>query len=175
MSTRDIKDGVASFSGVCGRFEKIRLDTDYSVYIDFAHTPDSLESLLRTARQIARRGQRIVLLFGCGGDRDRQKRAAMGRVASAMADMVIVTSDNSRSEKPMDIIGEILCGIEDGAAYTVIEDRRAAIEFAIKNARPGDIILLAGKGHEQYEIDKSGRHAFSEREIVSELARKYKY
>lgn len=175
VSTRDIKDGVASFSGVCGRFEKIRLDTDYSVYIDFAHTPDSLESLLRTARQIARRGQRIVLLFGCGGDRDRQKRAAMGRVASEMADMVIVTSDNSRSEKPMDIIGEILCGIEDGAAYTVIEDRRAAIEFAIKNARAGDIILLAGKGHEQYEIDKSGRHAFSEREIVSELARKYKY
>ncbi|MBQ4091151.1 MAG: UDP-N-acetylmuramoyl-L-alanyl-D-glutamate--2,6-diaminopimelate ligase [Clostridia bacterium] len=175
ISVRDIKDGIASFLGVCGRFERLRLDTDYSVYIDFAHTPDALESLLRTARQIARRGQRIVLVFGCGGDRDRQKRAAMGRVASQMADMVVITSDNSRTEHPMDIISEILMGVEEGATYTVIEDRRAAIEYAIKNARSGDIILLAGKGHEQYEIDRSGRHAFSERDIVCELVRKYRY
>lgn len=172
---RDIKDGLASFGGVAGRFERLKLDprVDFSVYIDYAHTPDALENLLRTAKQIAKRGQRIVLVFGCGGDREKQKRAIMGRVACEMADVVVITSDNPRSEAPMDIINDIIFGISDGAIYTVIEDRRAAIEYAIKNARRGDIILLAGKGHEEYLIDSHGRHPFSEREICRELVEKY--
>ena len=167
VDARNIKDGICSFGGVVGRFERLKTDTraEFSIFIDFAHTPDALENLLRTARQMAKRGQRIVLVFGCGGDRDRQKRAIMGRVASEMADVAIITSDNPRSEDPMDIIKDIISGISDGATYTVIEDRRAAIEYAIKNARRGDIILLAGKGHEEYMIDRTGRHAFSEREI----------
>ena len=175
VSARDIKDGVASFCGVRGRFERLKLGAmaDFSVYIDYAHTPEALEHLLRTAKQIARRGQRIVLVFGCGGDREKAKRAAMGRIASQMADTVVITSDNSRSEQPMDIINGILAGIVEDAIYTVIEDRRAAIEYVIKNARRGDIILLAGKGHEEYEIDRLGKHPFSERAIVCELVEKY--
>ncbi len=177
ISARDIKDSIAAFVGIRGRFERVKLDTkaNFSIYIDYAHTPDALENLLRTAKQISKRGQRIVLLFGCGGDREKQKRAQMGRIAAEMADMVVVTSDNSRSEEPMDIINDIVGGIDDGAVYTVIEDRRAAIEYVIRMARRGDIILLAGKGHEEYEIDKTGRHYFSEREICREFVRKYCY
>ncbi|MBE6583648.1 MAG: UDP-N-acetylmuramoyl-L-alanyl-D-glutamate--2,6-diaminopimelate ligase [Ruminococcaceae bacterium] len=175
VSPRNVKDAISSFRGIRGRLERIKLDNraDFSVFIDYAHTPDALENLIRTARQMAKRGQRVVLLFGCGGDRERQKRSLMGRIASQMADFFVVTSDNSRSEEPIDIINDIICGIDDGATYTVIEDRRAAIEYVIKNARRGDIILLAGKGHEEYEIDKSGRHPFSEREICGELVKKY--
>jgi UDP-N-acetylmuramyl tripeptide synthase len=153
----------------------LKLDgrVEFSVYVDYAHTPDALENLLRTVRSFARRGQRIVLLFGCGGDRDKYKRAIMGRVATSMADFVIVTSDNSRSERPIDIISDIVAGIDYDGHYTVIEDRRDAIEYAIKNAHRGDIILLAGKGHEVYEIDSSGRKPFSEKEIVREFVSKY--
>lgn len=175
VSARDIKDGISSFQGISGRFERLKLDprVDFSVYIDYAHTPDALENLLRTAKQLRKRGQRIVLVFGCGGDRDKQKRAIMGRVASEMADVVVVTSDNPRSEAPMDIINDIMSGVCDGAICTVIEDRRAAIEYALKNARRGDLILLAGKGHEEYVIDRTGRHYFSEREICQNTVQKY--
>ena len=175
VSLRDIKEGIASFGGVSGRFERLKWDErlDFSVYIDYAHTPDALESLLRTAKQVVPRGGRIVIVFGCGGDREMQKRALMGRVASQMADVVVITSDNPRSEEPIEIINDIMSGITDGAICTVIEDRRAAIEYALKNARRGDVILLAGKGHEEYVIDKLGRHHFSEREICREMIRKY--
>ena len=104
---------------------------------------------------------------------DRYKRAIMGRIATSMADFVVVTSDNSRSERPRDIISDILSGVVGDGHYTVIEDRREAIEYAIKNARRGDIILLAGKGHESYEIDENGKKPFSEKEIVQSLTRKY--
>ena len=133
----------------------------------------ALENLLRTARSFAARGQRIVLLFGCGGDREKQKRAIMGNIATSMADLAIITSDNSRSERPADIISDILSGVVADATYTVIEDRREAIEYAIKNARRGDIILLAGKGHEEYEIDGEGKKPFSERQIVKEAIERY--
>ena len=175
VSPSDVKEALASFCGIDGRLERLKLDgrVEFSVYVDYAHTPDALENLLRTVRSFARRGQRIVLLFGCGGDRDKYKRAIMGRVATSMADFVIVTSDNSRSERPIDIISDIVAGIDYDGHYTVIEDRRDAIEYAIKNAHRGDIILLAGKGHEVYEIDSSGRKPFSEKEIVREFVSKY--
>ena len=174
-SPREIKDCLGTFEGVCGRLERLKLDgrVDFSVYIDYAHTPDALENLLRTARQFSRRGQRIVLLFGCGGDREVQKRARMGKIASDMSDFFVVTSDNSRSERPLDIINDILSGVDGGATYTVIENRKKAIEYVIENARKGDVILLAGKGHEEYEIDADGKRPFSEREIVREYVSRY--
>jgi UDP-N-acetylmuramyl tripeptide synthase len=128
---------------------------------------------LRTARQFSKRGQRIVLLFGCGGDREVQKRAQMGKIAAQMSDFFVVTSDNSRSERPLDIINDILSGVEGGATHTVIENRKKAIEYVIENARRGDIILLAGKGHEEYEIDADGKRPFSEREIVRDYVSRY--
>lgn len=175
VSTSDIQSALALLSGVDGRLERVPLDRSvgFSVFIDYAHTPDALENLLRTARGFSDKRNRIVLVFGCGGDRDRSKRAKMGRIASAMADLVIVTSDNSRSEERADIIGEILQGIDKETYFTVIEDRAEAIEYAIKNARDGDIILLAGKGHERYEISKQGKTYFCERELVTRYADKY--
>jgi UDP-N-acetylmuramoyl-L-alanyl-D-glutamate--2,6-diaminopimelate ligase len=172
-----IKDTLAHFGGISGRLERVKLGSklDFSVFIDYAHTPDALANLLRAARSFARHGERIVLLFGCGGDREKQKRPLMGKIAASMADYVVITSDNSRSEEPRAIIDDILSGIDKycSGTYTVIDDRRAAIEYVIKNARRGDIILLAGKGHEEYEIDRMGKRAFSEKEIVIEFVGKY--
>ena len=177
LSVSEIKDGLAHFSGIEGRLERLKFDenVDFTVYLDYAHTPDALENLLRTARGFTSSGQRIVLLFGCGGDRDPYKRSVMGKIAVEMSDMVIITSDNSRSESTSRIIDDILMGIDGScsAAYTVIEDRRSAIEYAIKNARRGDVILLAGKGHEEYELTRRGRKRFSEREIAAEFVNKY--
>ena len=173
----EIKNGLAHFLGIEGRLERLKFDenVDFTVYLDYAHTPDALENLIRTARGFTSNGQRIVLLFGCGGDRDPYKRGLMGKIAVEMADMVIITSDNSRSESTSCIIDDILIGINGscGAPYTVIDDRRLAIEYAIKNARRGDVILLAGKGHEEYELTREGRRRFSEREIAAEFVNKY--
>jgi len=146
---------------------------EYSVFIDYAHTPDALENLLMTARSLCRDGERVVLLFGCGGDRDKSKRRVMGEIAARLADFVILTSDNSRSEEPMEIIREIQEGLV-GSDYVIVPERRRAIEFAIREAHDGDVILLAGKGHEEYEIDRLGKRFFSEKQIAVEAAGKYK-
>ena len=138
---------------------------EFSVFLDYAHTPDALEKLLRSVRGFAGE-RRVVLLFGCGGDRDRAKRPLMGRIASRLADFLILTSDNCRSEEPEAILSEILRGVDKEKPYTVIADRREAIRYAILNAQPGDVILLAGKGHENYEIRGCERLPFSERDIV---------
>jgi UDP-N-acetylmuramoyl-L-alanyl-D-glutamate--2,6-diaminopimelate ligase len=161
-----IQTALASLSGIRGRMERVRLgmDADFEVLIDYAHTPDALENLLRTVAALGKKG-RTVLLFGCGGDRDKSKRPIMGEIACRLADEVIVTSDNSRSEDPMEIIGDILKGTQK-TNTRVIPDRREAIFYAILHARAGDVILLAGKGHEEYEINRAGRVRFSEREIV---------
>ena len=164
-----IKDALASVGGVKGRMERLKLGpaADFSVIIDYAHTPDALEKLLKTAKEI-NPGGRTVLVFGCGGDRDRSKRPVMGAIAEKYADAVIVTSDNSRSEDPNAIIREILGGMNRPEKISVIPDRKTAIEAAVLSAREGDLILLAGKGHEEYEISGEGRKPFHEREIVSE-------
>ena len=165
-----VKDGLSSLTGVKGRMERVRLGlgADFTLFIDYAHTPDALENLLHTARQFAGRGQRVVLLFGCGGDRDRSKRPVMGAIASANADYVIITSDNSRGEDPQAIIDEILSGVHENTPHTVILDRREAIRHAVLTAKRGDLILLAGKGHEEYEITSRGRTPFYEKEIAKE-------
>ncbi len=174
ISPISVKESLVDFKGVEGRLERVKINKKaaLSVYIDYAHTPDALENLLCAAHSMRKRGQRIVLLFGCGGDRERAKRSMMGKIASSMADFVIVTSDNSRSEDPSDIIADIVSGIDDGH-FTVIEDRYEAIEYAIKNARRYDMILLAGKGHENYEIGKDGRRDFCEKDIVCSLVDKF--
>ncbi len=140
---------------------------DYTVLIDYAHSPDSLENVLTTVKGFAK--GRTVALFGCGGDRDRAKRPKMGRAAAEIADFVIVTTDNPRTERPGDIIADILPGLEGtGTPYTVLEDRVEAIRWALDHARPGDVIVLCGKGHETYqEVGHEKRH-MDEREIVAE-------
>jgi len=173
ISPRAVSDAVTSFTGVDGRLEKVRLDgVDFTVYIDFAHTPDALEKTLNLLRTLKR--GKLIVLFGCGGDRDRSKRPEMGAIASRLADFTIVTSDNSRSEEPSEIIRQIVKGIDRERPHKVIESRREAIEYAVENAKSGDIILLAGKGHERYETDKSGRHPFDERECVRQAVNKLK-
>lgn len=174
ISPSVIMTALGALSGVDGRMERVRLGvlTDYSVFIDYAHTPDALENLLMTAKGLCHEGERVVLLFGCGGDRDKSKRQKMGELAAKYADFVILTSDNSRSEEPMDIICEIQKGLV-GADYVIIPERRRAIEFAIREAHAGDVILLSGKGHEEYEIDREGKRFFSEKQIAVEAAGKY--
>jgi UDP-N-acetylmuramoyl-L-alanyl-D-glutamate--2,6-diaminopimelate ligase len=136
---------------------------DFTVLIDYAHTPDALERLLLELREA---GGRITLLFGCGGDRDRGKRPLMGQIASAYADRIILTSDNPRTEDREAILREILSGIDRDADCTVIADRREAIRYAVLTAERGDTLILAGKGHEEYELDAYGRHPFSEWDTV---------
>ena len=148
-----------------GRMESVATGENFSVIIDYAHTERALASLLHTVKKFSD-GRRIVTLFGCGGDRDKSKRAPMGKIACELSDSVIITSDNSRSEDKGSIISDILSGIISKENITVIEDRKTAIHHAIITARDGDIILLVGKGHEEYEIDENGVHPFSEREIV---------
>ena len=168
LSARTVKDALASLAGVKGRMERVKLGigADFTVLIDYAHTPDALENLLRTAAQIKTRGGSVTVLFGCGGDRDRSKRAVMGQIASRYADAVILTSDNSRGEDPEEILREILVGIDPQTPCRVIPDRAEAIRYAVMHARMGDVVLLAGKGHEEYEIDRTGRKYFSEKEIA---------
>lgn len=158
---------LADFPGVPGRLERVReVPDNISVFLDYAHTPDALEKLLHSVRDFAAPDQRILLLFGCGGDRDRSKRPEMGRIGSRLADFLILTSDNCRSEDPEVILQDILRGVDKEKPYIVIPDRREAIAFGVSHAKPGDIFILAGKGHETYEIRGKERLPFSERELV---------
>lgn len=168
VDSETVAGAIASFGGVKGRMERVSdgKTRDYSVFIDYAHTPAALESLLKTVREFT--SGRLILLFGCGGDRDRAKRPLMGAVAGRLADFTVITSDNSRSEDPLRILSDILTGFPASAAHTVLSDRRAAIRFAVDNARSGDVIVLAGKGHETYEINENGMHPFDEAAIALE-------
>ena len=156
------------FRGVKGRLERVTTaDTqDVSVFIDFAHTPDALENLLVTMRALRKKGSRILLLFGCGGERDRTKRKEMAQIASRMADVVYITEDNRRNEDIGQIFSDILQGIDKEKPYFLIEHRADAIMKAITDAAPGDTVLLCGKGHEEYTVDRNGTHEFFEGEIA---------
>ncbi len=164
----DIAEGISEADGVKGRIEVVKTNTDYTVIIDYAHTPDGLLNIINAIRGFAK--GRIVTLFGCGGDRDRTKRPVMGKIAGELSDFCIVTSDNPRSENPGDIIKDILVGIDEtDCEYEVVENRFDAIEYALDHAKKDDIILLAGKGHETYQILKDRTIVFDEREIVQKL------
>jgi UDP-N-acetylmuramoyl-L-alanyl-D-glutamate--2,6-diaminopimelate ligase len=144
---------IATAGQVPGRFERVEAGQDFAVLVDYAHTPDSLENVLAAARALTE--GRVHVVFGCGGDRDRGKRPLMGEIAVRLADRVIVTSDNPRSEDPEAIIDEILVGTGPGVDHDV--DRRAAIIQAIADARSGDVVVIAGKGHEQGQEFEAGR------------------
>jgi UDP-N-acetylmuramoyl-L-alanyl-D-glutamate--2,6-diaminopimelate ligase len=163
-----IGEGLASVDAVPGRFETIREGQPFTVVVDYAHTPDSLENVLRTARELT--GGRLICVFGAGGDRDRGKRPIMGRVASELANVAIVTSDNPRSEDPQAIIDEILTGVT--GKVEVEPDRRAAIEQAIGMAEPADVVVIAGKGHEQGQEFADRKIPFDDREVAREAVRK---
>lgn len=165
---------VSALQAAPGRLENIRGPKDISVIIDYAHTPDALENVLKTLREIAP-DRELICLFGCGGDRDKTKRPQMGLIAQKMADRIIVTSDNSRSEKTADIMADIKSGMDiSGRAKSLfIEDREEAIRTAVMIAREGATILLAGKGHETYQIIGSEKKHFDEKEIVSDIFKNF--
>ena len=166
-SIASVSDALALLPGVKGRAEVVPTGKDFTVIIDYAHTPDGLKNILKTFRECKK--NRLVALFGCGGDRDKTKRPQMGEIAAHYADFAIVTSDNPRTEKPDEIIKDILVGMENTKTpYKVIENRIEAIHFAIKNAQAGDIIVLAGKGHETYQILNTGTIHLDEREVVKD-------
>jgi UDP-N-acetylmuramoyl-L-alanyl-D-glutamate--2,6-diaminopimelate ligase len=163
-----IEQGLAEAPSVPGRFESVDEGQPFSVIVDYAHTPDSLENVLRTARDLAT--GRLICVFGCGGDRDRGKRPEMGRIAAELADVPIVTSDNPRSEDPLAIIDEILAGMSPEPE--VEPDRRAAIVKAVGLARDGDVVVIAGKGHEQGQEVADRKLPFDDREVAREALRR---
>ena len=164
----DVLRAIGASKGVKGRIEVVPTNRDFTIIIDYAHSPDGLENIISSLREIAK--GRVVTLFGCGGDRDKTKRPKMGRIAAELSDFCVVTSDNPRSENPSEIIKDILEGMKGiSTPYEVVEQRRDAIEYAIKNAKKDDIILLAGKGHETYQILPTGTIHFDEREVVAQI------
>ncbi|HWM54501.1 MAG TPA: UDP-N-acetylmuramoyl-L-alanyl-D-glutamate--2,6-diaminopimelate ligase [Solirubrobacterales bacterium] len=154
-----------------GRFEPVDEGQDFAVVVDYAHTPDSLENALRAARRLT--AGRLIAVFGAGGDRDRDKRPKMGLAAAEHSDLAVVTSDNPRSEDPGAIVAEVVAGIGEGVELEVEPDRRAAIALALRSARPGDAVVIAGKGHEQGQEFEGGRKVpFDDREVAREELRK---
>ena len=171
ISLADCADAMSSAKGVKGRLEIVPTGRDFSVVIDYSHKPDALEKVLKTLKPVTR--GRLIALFGCGGDRDKLKRPIMGQIAADNADMVVVTSDNPRTEEPEEIIRDIVAGIKNKRTPTkVICDRREAIAWAIDNAAPGDVLLLAGKGHEDYQVIGHEKRHMDEREIVADCLNK---
>jgi UDP-N-acetylmuramoyl-L-alanyl-D-glutamate--2,6-diaminopimelate ligase/murE/murF fusion protein len=167
-----IKKTLLAFTSVPGRFELVDEGQEFSVIVDYAHTPDGLENILHTARQIAKK--RIITVFGCGGDRDRTKRPLMGRIAAELSDIVLATSDNPRSEDPEFILSQVEEGVRNalhGKPHEKIVDRRAAIFRAVELAEPEDIVVIAGKGHENYQILKDRTIHFDDKEVVREAIR----
>ena len=167
LDLEKMASAMPSVQGVRGRVEVVPVPRAYTVIIDYAHTPNALENILTTARDFT--ANRLICLFGCGGDRDRTKRPVMGAIAGELADLVVVTSDNPRTEDPQAIIGDILSGMADRNAGLHVEpDRPAAIAWALEQGRPGDVIVLAGKGHETYQEIGSVRRHLDEREVIAD-------
>ena len=168
-----IKQTLESFESVPGRFELVDEGQTFSVIVDYAHTPDGLENILKTARQIAK--QHIITVFGCGGDRDRTKRPIMGRIAAQLSDVVIATSDNPRTEDPEFILSQVEEGVLEAIGdkkHKKITDRKSAIEEAISMASEGDIVIIAGKGHENYQILKDKTIHFDDKEVARDVLRR---
>ncbi len=169
VKSRVIARGIAGIKNIPGRLEKIAAQ-GFSIFVDYAHTDDALKNVLENLRRITRK--KIITVFGCGGDRDRTKRGPMGHVACSMSDTVIITDDNPRTEDPKRIFSDILKGIKGKFTnYRIITPRERAIYRAIKSAKQGDIVLIAGKGHENYQILKSGRIHFDDREVAKKALR----
>ena len=167
-SLETIARGLGAVKSVSGRVQRIETTTPYAVFVDYAHSPDSLEKILEVARSFVKDGK-LTVVFGCGGERDTSKRPIMGAIAARMADNIIITSDNPRTENPEAILDMIEEGITGAATpYQRIADRRKAIHAAIDGAQPGDVIIIAGKGHETYQDIMGEKHHFDDREVVQE-------
>jgi UDP-N-acetylmuramoyl-L-alanyl-D-glutamate--2,6-diaminopimelate ligase len=177
--SEDIAKGISALARVPGRFERIDCKQPFTVVVDYAHTDDALRNLTALAREFLRQNGRkgsIITLFGCGGDRDRAKRPLMGEAAGRGSDFVVLTSDNPRSEDPVAIINDALVGVQrSGTKYKVQPDRKAAIAFAINEAKPGDIVLLAGKGHEKVQVTKGESIPFDDGEVARRTLREAGY
>jgi UDP-N-acetylmuramoyl-L-alanyl-D-glutamate--2,6-diaminopimelate ligase len=174
IAPETVARGIADLRAVPGRFERVDENQPFLIIVDYAHTDDALRNTIAAARNLTEK--RIVTLFGCGGDRDRSKRPLMGQAAAELSDFVVLTSDNPRSEDPLAIMNDALVGIRRKDVPHVIEpDRRAAITRAIKEARPGDIVILAGKGHETYQVLKDRTIHFDDREVAREVLRGFGY
>jgi UDP-N-acetylmuramoyl-L-alanyl-D-glutamate--2,6-diaminopimelate ligase len=164
-----IKDGISALKAIPGRLEKVENTRGFHVFVDYAHTDQAMRSLLEAIRELKPR--RILLVFGAGGDRDKAKRPRMGEVAATLADQTIITSDNPRSEDPLAIIADIEQGFTSKGAknYRIIPDRKTAIAQALAEARKGDYVLIAGKGHENYQIFKDKTIHFDDTEVVRSI------
>jgi UDP-N-acetylmuramoyl-L-alanyl-D-glutamate--2,6-diaminopimelate ligase len=162
-----VRRGIDEMPVVPGRFESVNSGQGFRVIVDYAHTDDALENVLKTAREITRGN--LIVVFGCGGDRDRTKRPAMGRVASERSDFAFITSDNPRSEDPEQIIHDIEEGLKESPNYAVCIDRREAIRRAIRRAEDGDTVVIAGKGHESYQLIGNTTFPFDDRVVAREL------
>jgi UDP-N-acetylmuramoyl-L-alanyl-D-glutamate--2,6-diaminopimelate ligase len=169
LAPEAVARGIAALDQVPGRFERVDLGQDFAVIVDYAHSPASLETVLQTAREITR--NRLICVFGCGGDRDRGKRPLMGGIAGRLADRVIITSDNPRSEAPEAIIAEIAAGLPDPGKAELIADRRQAIERALAAGRPGDVVVIAGKGHETVQLFADRAIEFDDRQVARQVLR----
>ena len=173
FSLQDVSETISKVKGIKGRAEIVPTNTDYTVVIDYAHTPDGLLNILSTFKDCPK--NRLVVVFGCGGDRDATKRPIMGEIAARNSDFVIVTSDNPRTEEPLSIIKDITLGMKNTVTpYKVVVNRAEAIKYALDNAKTGDIIILAGKGHETYQILDYGTIHLDEREIVADILKEKK-
>jgi UDP-N-acetylmuramoyl-L-alanyl-D-glutamate--2,6-diaminopimelate ligase len=171
FSNEVIEKGILELESVSGRFQRIDLGQPFLVIVDYAHTDDALENLIRTARELNPKG-RIITLFGCGGEKDRTKRPVMGEVTGRLSDLTILSSDNPRSEDPLKIISDIIVGLQKtGGKYLIEPDREKAIGMAMDEARSGDIVLLAGKGHENYQILADRTFEFDDREMARRALR----
>jgi UDP-N-acetylmuramoyl-L-alanyl-D-glutamate--2,6-diaminopimelate ligase len=171
LSNETIESGIRNLESVSGRFQRIDLGQPFLVIVDYAHTDDALENLIRTARELNPKG-RIITLFGCGGEKDRTKRPVMGEVTGRLSDLTILSSDNPRGEDPLKIISDIIVGLQKTSGKYLIEpDREKAVAMAIDEARAGDIVLLAGKGHENYQMLADGTIEFDDREVARRALR----
>ncbi|GAB6549065.1 UDP-N-acetylmuramoyl-L-alanyl-D-glutamate--2,6-diaminopimelate ligase [Bacillus cereus] len=167
----DILTSIPAISGVKGRMQPIHSDKGFTVIVDYAHSPDALENVLKTVKSVAK--ERVISIFGCGGDRDPSKREPMGQIAGILSDYVYLTSDNPRTEKPMEILRTIQKGVvKTETPYEIVEDRKTAIEKAISQAKEGDIVVIAGKGHETYQIIGDKTYDFDDAEIANEFIQK---
>jgi UDP-N-acetylmuramoyl-L-alanyl-D-glutamate--2,6-diaminopimelate ligase len=168
VDAASVKKGLEAIDFIPGRLEKVECDRDFSVYVDYAHTHDALAHVMQSAKEIAD-GKRLIAVFGCGGDRDKEKRPLMSRAVSEHADVVFLTSDNPRTEDPEAIIEDARAGLNSESESYVLIDRREAIAAALKCAQAGDVIVIAGKGHENYQIIGTEKIHFDDREIVREV------
>ena len=170
IAKEKVQEGIASLAAVPGRFERVDEGQPFLVVVDYAHTDDALRNVLKTARELTR--ERLIVVFGCGGDRDRTKRPLMGEAAGSLGDVVVLTSDNPRTEDPILIMNDALVGLQKtGKAYIAEVDREGAIRKALGEAREGDVVIVAGKGHETYQVLKDRTVPFDDREVARRILR----